>query len=185
MSSHAFCWFMLVTMDDAANVCHDNSCTRGSGSRWTPYASLASKSFDSALSDAQLLAWRKDVEQERLKYNREQPTKAQKFTDKGFKLVSMDEAAPEAWGLIHGFYQRSANIDRVLEEWPPQDTYVNHWEVRAIITNTHSFYKRPVHEQSPTYMVNLPEIREGASETDDGTLKYRILEALQPVLEQV
>lgn len=34
-------------------------------------------------------------------------------------------------------------------------------------------------------MVQLPKAKEGVSENDDGTLKYRILEALQPAMEQV
>jgi hypothetical protein len=63
-------------------------------------------------------------EDERIEMNLNQPKEMQNFTSAGFAKVS---APPEVTKMLQDFWK--SGKDRIEEQWPNANTYVNHWEV--------------------------------------------------------
>ncbi len=98
------------------------------------------------------------TEQDRVAMSLRQPQSMQNYTEIGFKKI---KTPPEVWELIKTFWDKNQD-NRMPENWPKGNTYVNHWD-------------------SPTYMISVEDrrLRGGG-----GVLKQAIWDAARDTIQE-
>ncbi|CAM9285535.1 unnamed protein product, partial [Hapterophycus canaliculatus] len=84
--------------------------------------------------DFDIASKRLNSERSRVKLNEYQPAIVPKYTEIGYKKEKLN---PETFAYLLQWYESQIMArDPVVEKWPPDNTYVNHWKVDTTMSHS-------------------------------------------------